>query len=595
MTQQHKNGWPLIRRTLVTYTLPYWPQLALAVVLMVIAGLMSGAFAKLMQFIVDDVFVSGNKSRVFLIAGAVMAAFVIRGLTSFWHIVIMNNVSLGVTARIQNHLIRHLLGSDISLFQAESTGVLYSHVTNDTNAMSSSLTNSLTSIVKSTVSVVALVGVMFWQDWRLALSVFLVFPGLGWVVARLGRKLRAVFRGTQSEIGIFTSAVMQTFQGIRQVKGYRQEAREADRLAAIIHRLQKLGKRAFRLREITGPLGESLSGLAITVIIIYGGSRVAAGETTAGALFSFITAFLLAYDPMKALARLNGVVEQGIVGAERVYRILDTPPSIVNRPGAVALEDDHPSVEFRDVHFAFGEGTPALNGISIHAPSGKTIALVGPSGSGKSTILNLVMRFYDVTTGHVLVGGHDVRELTLESLRSHVSLVTQEVAVFDDTVHANIAYARPDATREEVEAAARSASAHDFIAALDQGYETRLGEHGTRLSGGQRQRIAIARAILSDAPILLLDEATSALDSESERAVQDALNALRKGRTTIIVAHRLSTIRDADHIYVMEHGRVIEGGSYSELVGHGGLFAQMDMLQQGERGQSGTGPNITKD
>ncbi|WP_445682562.1 ABC transporter ATP-binding protein [Radicibacter daui] len=583
MAKKRDESWPLIRRTLVNYMAPYWRRLIVAVLLMIVAGAMSGVFAKLMQFIVDDVFVTGNQTRVVLIASAVVVAFVIRGLSSFLHVVIMNKIGLNVTARVQNHLIRHLLNSDIALFQSKSTGVLYSHVVRDTSAMSNSLTGSLTSVVKSAVTLIALVAVMFWQDWRLALCIFIVFPALGIVVSRLGRRLRSVARGTQAEAGFLAASLMQTFQGIRQVKGYRQEKAEARKLEERIRTMQRLAARAFRLGEISSPLGELLSGLAIMTVILYGGSRVAAGEATAGALFSFITAFILAYEPMKALAKLNGVIEQGLAGAERVYAILDTPPVIADAANAQRLANPHPSVELRDVTFAFADGSPALNGLNIRALAGQTIALVGQSGAGKSTVLNLVMRFYDVNDGQVLVGGLDVRTLTLESLRDHISLVTQEVAVFDDTVHANIAYARPNANRQEVETAARAANAHDFIHELDDGYETRLGEQGTRLSGGQRQRIAIARAILSDAPVLLLDEATSALDTESERAVQDALNTLRSGRTTIIVAHRLSTIRSADRIYVLDQGKVIEEGSYAELVAHGGLFAQMDMLQQGEK------------
>jgi ATP-binding cassette, subfamily B, bacterial MsbA len=577
--QQHSFAlaWRLIREEI----LPRWPTIALAVAFMAVSGAMSGAFAKLMEHIVDDVFMAPETHMVRLIAMAVMGAFVIRGVTTFAHVVLMNKVALAVTASMQRRLTRHLLGADVAMFQRTPTGVLISHVISDTTMMSSALTGSLTSIVQSSITLIALISVMFWQDWRLSLSVFVVFPALGWVVSRLGRRLRRISGGTQAEVGLLASVLTETFQGIRQVKAYRQEQRETNRVGARIDKLAKLAAKAFRTSELSMPLGEALSGLAIVTVLLYGGAHVAEGKATAGALFSFITAFLLAYEPMKKLAKLNNTVQSALAGAERVYGVLDTPPSIIDAPGAVTLSCSHPSVELRDVHFAYPDKSVALRGISLTVPAGQTVALVGASGSGKSTILGLVMRFHDLVDGTILLGGHDIRTVTLDSLRQHVALVSQEVAVFDDTVAANIAYGRPDAPQAEIESAARAAYAHEFILGLDQGYQTRLGEQGAKLSGGQRQRIAIARAILADAPVLLLDEATSALDSDSERAVQDALAGLRQGRTTIVVAHRLSTIRAADCIYVMDGGQVVEQGRYAELVAAGGMLAHLDRLQIG--------------
>ncbi|HYD99839.1 MAG TPA: ATP-binding cassette domain-containing protein, partial [Alphaproteobacteria bacterium] len=311
------------------------------------------------------------------------------------------------------------------------------------------------------------------------------------------------------------------------------------------------------------------------VLILYGGSRVLAGTSTPGDLIAFIGAFLLAYEPLKRMAKVTAQLNAGLAGASRIFALLDSAPSIVDRPGAKPLVIREAGIRLRDVDFAYDPQKPALRGVSLEVPAGRTVALVGPSGAGKSTILNLIPRFYDVEGGAVLIDGQDVREVTLDSLRGAIALVSQEVSLFDDTIRANIAYGQAGATQEAVERAAVAAAAHDFITGLPQGYDTMVGEHGVKLSGGQRQRIAIARAMLRDAPILLLDEATSALDTESERAVQEALNRLRAGRTTLVIAHRLSTIVDADIICAMEAGRVVESGSHAELLARGGLYARL--------------------
>jgi subfamily B ATP-binding cassette protein MsbA len=322
-----------------------------------------------------------------------------------------------------------------------------------------------------------------------------------------------------------------------------------------------------------------LSGIAIVTLILYGGHEVIAGHRTAGQLFSFITAFLLAYEPLKRAGKLNGVMQTGLAAAERVFALIDLEPALKDAPAARPLDLKTPSVRLDAVTFAYHAGREALDAVTIDVPAGSTVALVGPSGAGKSTILNLIPRFYDVQAGKVLVGEHDVRDVTLSSLRHSMALVSQDVSLFDDTVAANILYGRADATREEVIEAARAAAAHDFIMGLPRGYETTIGENGVMLSGGQRQRLSIARAMLRNAPILLLDEATSALDAESERVVQAALKRLRQGRTTIVIAHRLSTVIDADIIYVMEAGRVVETGAHAELLNKGGLYSRLYGMQ----------------
>jgi subfamily B ATP-binding cassette protein MsbA len=416
-----------------------------------------------------------------------------------------------------------------------------------------------------------------------------VFPLAVLPIVKIGRRMRKVSTNTQEQLGAFTALLSETFQGARHVKAYGMEAYEKSRAAKVIEDVYRLACKAARTRSLSHPIMESLGGIAILLVILYGGSQVITGTRTTGQLFSFITALLLAYEPMKRLAQLNANLQEGLAAAARVFDMLDAPAAIVDAPDAQPLAIRGGAIRLERVRFAYRAGekdAPALNGISIDIPAGKRIALVGASGAGKSTVLNLIPRFYDVGEGRVTVDGQDVREVTLASLRANIALVAQEMDLFDDTVRANIAYGRVGASEAEIVAAARAASAHDFITRLPQGYDTMVGGRGLKLSGGQRQRIAIARAMLRDAPILLLDEATSSLDTESERQVQDALRALMRGRTTVVIAHRLSTVVDADLIYVLDGGRVIESGSHGELLARGGAYARLYAMQFADQSEA---------
>jgi subfamily B ATP-binding cassette protein MsbA len=401
--------------------------------------------------------------------------------------------------------------------------------------------------------------------------------------------MRKVSTNTQEQLGAFTALLSETFQGARHVKAYGMEAYEKSRAATVIEDVYRLACKAARTRSLSHPIMESLGGIAILLVILYGGSQVITGTRTTGQLFSFITALLLAYEPMKRLAQLNANLQEGLAAAARVFDMLDAEPAIVDAPNAPPLAIRGGAIRLDRVRFAYRAGdkdAPALNGVTIDIPAGKRIALVGASGAGKSTVLNLIPRFYDVGEGRVTVDGQDVREVTLASLRANIALVAQEMDLFDDTVRANIAYGRHGASEADIAAAARAASAHDFVARLPQGYDTMVGGRGLKLSGGQRQRIAIARAMLKDAPILLLDEATSSLDTESERQVQDALRALMRGRTTVVIAHRLSTVVDADLIYVLDAGRVIESGSHGELLARAGAYARLYAMQFADQSEA---------
>lgn len=566
----------MVRRLYRMYMRPYVATIWIACLFMVVAAAMTGAMAKLMEPIVDDVFTAGNPSMLYPVAGAVLAAFVLRGVSTYLHNILMNRVGQGVVADVQRQLSSHLIRADLAYLQSRSSGQLISNMISDVNVMRTAMAECLLGFVRGAFTLAILVGVMFYQDWHLASACFLVLPVAAFMVARLGKRLRHVSIKTQDELGEFSAKLNETFQAIRQVKAYGMEAHEETRLNEVIKRLYDLAHRGFRVAAFATPISEILSGVAIVTVIIYGGYRVIDGASTAGEVFSFITAFLMAYEPMKKLAKLNGTLQMGLGAAERVLHVLSIQPRVVDqRADAAPLVVDRPSITFEDVRFSYSPDKPALNGVDLDIKAGQKVALVGPSGAGKSTILNLIPRFYDVTGGRVLIDGVDIRDVSIESLRANIALVSQEISIFDETIRANIAYGKKGASEDEIIEAARDAAAHDFIMAMPEGYDTRVGEHGLKLSGGQRQRLAIARAMLRNAPILLLDEATSALDAESERLVQGALDRLQEGRTSVVIAHRLSTIIESDVIYVVDQGRIAEAGTHGELLNKIGIYQRL--------------------
>jgi len=567
---------------------PHLPRVVLAFLLMGLAAASTAGRAWLMQPVLDRIFVAREGSLLLLIAGGAFALALIKGLADYGEAVLMTRVGQRVIADVQIALFARLMRADLAFFHAHPSGTLVSRFTSDAALLRNATANVLAGIGKDAVTVIFLVGVMFYQDWLLALVSFFVFPLAIRPIVAIGRRIRRVTANAQAEIGEFTTLLSQTFQGARHVKAYGMEQYEERRAAGLIERLFALIDRGTRTRSRASPLMEALGGTAIAIVILYGGHQVISGARTPGALFSFITALLLAYQPLKSLANLNASLQEGLAAAQRIFEVLDVEPTIRDMPGAKRLCIGGGEIRFHKVSFGYVPGTMAIEDLSLTIPAGHTVALVGPSGAGKSTILNLIPRFFDVGTGSITIDAQDVRRVTIASLRGAIALVAQEISLFDDTVRANIAYGRFGASAAEIEAAAQAADADAFIRQLPQGYDTMVGEHGVRLSGGQRQRIAIARAMLKDAPILLLDEATSALDSESERHVQRALNALIRGRTTLVIAHRLSTVQGADLICVVDRGRIVETGRHAELLARAGLYARLYAMQFAEQRDAAT-------
>lgn len=567
------SSWQLVKRLLRDYVRPHIGTFMIALLFMMLSAAMTGLMAKLMEPVIDRIFTQGQKELLMPISAAVLAVFLVRGLATYGQTVLMSKIGQLMVSEIQRRMFAHLVYADLAFFHVEQSGRLISRFVTDTQLIRTAILESLTGFGKNFFTLIVLIGVMFYQDIKLSLISLVVFPTTAFLVARLSKRLRSVSANTQVETGQLTAVLGQALQGNKHVKAYGMEDHEQARVGSVIERIYSLMYKSFKVAGRATPVSEMLSGLTIVAIIVYGGQQVIAGESTAGKLFSFITAFMLAYEPMKRLARLNNTVQSGLAAVERMYTLLDTKPQISNREGAIELITQSPLIKAEDISFTYADGTQAISGLSLEVPAGKTVALVGASGSGKSTLLNLLPRFYDVTSGRISIDGHDIRDVTLKSLRGNMALVSQEVAIFNDSVRDNIAYGTPDASEEQIIAAAKAAAAHDFILELPQGYDTVVGENGVKLSGGQRQRISIARAFLRNAPILLLDEATSALDSQSERLVQQAIENLQKGKTTIVVAHRLSTIINADRIYVISNGKVAEQGTHDSLLAQNGAYA----------------------
>jgi len=569
----------LVMRLFKESVRPYIGWIGFALICMVFVAGATALSAWLMKPVINDVFIAKEKTLLLPISIAVLVTFGVKGFANYGQSVLMSFVGQRIITDTQHRLYAHLSRMELGFFHRTPTGNLISRFTVDINMMRAAVSNALAGIGKDFLTLVFLLGVMFHQDWILALIAFLVFPIAIMPIVKLGRRMRKVTVNTQEEMGQFTTLLEQTFQGARVVKAYGMEEYEKKRVRAIAERIFFLIFKSARIRSMASPIMETLGGIAVALVIYYGGFRVIEQSMDPGSFFSFITALLLAYEPVKRLANLNTSLQEGLAGAQRLFSLLDLEPKIIEISNAKTLTVKGGKIELKNVQFSYIPDQLAIDGISLFVPAGQLVALVGRSGAGKSTILNLIPRFYDVNSGFINIDDTDVRDVTFQSLRGNISLVSQEITLFDDTVRANIAYGRPDASEQEIIEVARHAAAHDFIMKMPKGYDTYVGERGTKVSGGQRQRLAIARAMLKNAPILLLDEATSALDTESELHVQTVLKKLMKGRTTLVIAHRLSTVMDADLIHVIDKGKLVESGNHKELLAKNGVYARLYALQ----------------
>lgn len=568
-----------IYRRLLSYLKPYlWPHFSLAMVCMLGFGATGGAIPLLVQRIFDDVFARKDDDALFYLPFVIIGVFAFRGVMNFGQSYLTDYVGLRIINDLRNALNRHMQFLSLSFFQRHPTGTLISRVNNDVALVRSALTDSVASVLRDTTSLLALVIVAFLKDWVLATIASIVFPASILPVTRLSRKIKRFTRRGQVTTGTLTNFLQESIQGNRIVKAFGMEEYESQRFAEENKKLFKQFIRACRMRAVVNPAMELISSFAIGGVVWYGGSSVIGGGRTQGEFMAFMAAMFLMYQPFRNLSRTYTTVQQGMVGAERIFEILDEEPEIRSRPNALPAARFSQEIEFQNVSFGYGRKL-VLKDINLRIRAGETVALVGVSGVGKSTLADLVPRFYDVSSGRITLDKVDIRDVILESLRSQIGIVAQHTFLFNDTVRNNIAYGDPTKDMDHIIAAARAAHAHDFIMAMPRGYDTSIGELGTRLSGGQRQRLAIARALLKDAPILILDEATSSLDSESERLVQEALELLMTGRTVLVIAHRLSTIRKASRIVVLVDGSIREEGTHEELLARESEYSRLYALQ----------------
>lgn len=576
-SEQYNRSAYLIRRLFVHHMKPYMGRLSLAVFCMILVGVTTASMAYVMERVIDDIFLNKDRDMLLLIAASVFVLFIIKGLALYGQNFLMQCLGQRIIADLQMLLYRHLLHLDLAQVTGEASGKTISRFTNEIGILRSSVTIILTGMTRETVTLALLVAVMFYQSFSLSMITFFAFPVAIYPLFRLGRRMRKISNSTQENMGEFTVRLDETFSGAREIKACQQEEFEIARASRTVEGIYALFTKAARNQSASSPIMEMVGGVAIAAVIWYGGSQVIDGGNTAGQFFSFITAAMMAYKPAKTLSGMNTTLQDGLAAARRLFILLDTKPHIVDKPDSkpLILPATGTDIIFDNVHFNYTPEKQALKGLSLEIKAGQTVALVGPSGGGKSTIMNLLLRFYDTESGTIRINNTEIRDVTIASLRNNIAFVSQNITLFDDTVAANIAYARHGASLEEIKEAARHAAADEFITQLPDGYNTIIGQDGATLSGGQRQRLAIARAMLKNAPILLLDEATSALDKISEKKIQAALEILMKGRTTLVIAHRLSTIEKADQIFVIQQGRVAESGSHTSLLQQGGVYSRL--------------------
>lgn len=569
----------LVKRVAKEYIFVHYKTLLLSISLMLLVAGTTSFHAWLIKPALDQVFVKKDHTALILIPLVVLLVSAVKGFATYFQLLTMNILSQRIAADMRLRLYAKFIKSDMAKLHSSSSGSMTATILGEVGSIVGMINQFMNGSVKQFFTIFGLVAVMFYQSVELALISFIALPLAIIPIYKVGKKLRNLSYTSQSQTQDFASHLNDTLQYTKLVKSYNCEDFEIKRMSKISEAMFKVSKKIARLSLISSPFVETLAGVGVACVIWYGGMQIIAGKTTPGAFFSFFAAMMMAYRPLKTVSGMNNGIQLGLAAATRYYTIIDEQAQIVDRPNAIELENARGDIKFENAMFSYARGKTVLKNVNFEAEAGKTTALVGHSGGGKSTIMNLILRFYDLESGVIKIDGHDIRDLTLHSLRASMSVVNQEVMLFDDTVLENIRYGKEGATEEQIINAAILAEADSFISELPEGYKTKIGQNGIRLSGGQRQRIAIARAILYNAPILLLDEATSALDPISERLIRNALRKLMKNRTTIVIAHRLSTVIHADKICVVSDGKIIESGNHDELLKANGTYANLYLKQ----------------
>jgi ATP-binding cassette, subfamily B, bacterial MsbA len=566
----------VVRRLLHDYVGRQWGLLAVAVLCMLATSAISGLVPLLLNLEVKLIFLRHQAEMLLPMSLAVVGVVICRAIALFFGRMWLDSLGEKTVAAAQAQMFSRLIRRDLADLNAVHSGQFVSNFLYDATVMRDGLTQGIAAIFLEAVQLVVYLAYVLIGDWQLGALALIVLPGVAWAMERLGGSMRRAATRGMRETGDLSVVLSEAMDGRRIIKAYGLEAHSIARVDARLKARLRTLLKAVRLRAAAAPVTDLFLGVVVGLVLFVAGWQALHGQITLNAFAGFLAALLLAQQPLRNLSQLWPTASAGMAAATRMFAAIDTRPAIVNRPGAQALIPKGGGVSFRDVTFAYhADAGDTLSGVTLDIPAGKKIALVGPSGAGKTTIFNLLLRFYESDGGAIALDGQEIKSVTLESLRAAISVVTQEAVLFDESIADNIALGKPGALLGEIKAAARNAAAHDFIEAMPEGYDTRVGEGGLKLSGGQRQRVAIARAMLRNAPILLLDEATSALDAESERQVQESLSRLMKGRTTIVIAHRLSTVVDADRIYVLEKGRVVQSGSHAELLAADGLYASL--------------------
>ena len=565
---------------LVRYLKPYRVRLGVAFVCSALVAALSGAYAWLVKPVLDEIFINKNETLLFVLPLALFAVAVLKSAFSYGQNYLMNYVGNQVITDIRQELFGKMVRLPVQYHDANTSGRLVSRVINDVTLMANAIAGVLKDVFQQGLTFLAMLGVIFYQNWKLGGMSVVVIPLAVVTMMRMGKRLRALGKSGQEQMGDMASTLQETLSGIRMVKAYGRETAEAERFKESNKAFLSTTMKAIQVSSLGSSHIEVIGVVGVALIIWYGGSLVISGEMTPGAFFSFLAAMFMVFTPLRRLSGSNNTIQQALAAAERVFGVIDLESEQETDRGRLVMPPIARSVVYQDVTFLYdGQTIPALSDVDLVIQAGEMVAVVGSSGSGKTTLANLLPRFYQPTAGAVLIDGVDIQSYTLASLRAQIGIVSQEVVLFDDTVFNNIAFGRQNATEADVMQAAKLAYAHEFVERLPQGYATMVGERGIKLSGGERQRLAIARAILRDPPLLILDEATSALDTESERVVQLALSNLMAHRTTLVIAHRLSTVQRADRIVVLDRGTIVETGTHDELLLRGGQYKRLHSLQ----------------